>query len=113
MKESQFKRSRLELYYYILKSCISNEKHTKGSLNRRLSIPYLLLDECLIYLEQLGFLDIIHNDMTLYTTSKGQDYVQKFGYLMHQIEEDTSTLSTKKHSKFYLQWRRSAGIGVY
>ena len=36
MKESSFKRSRLELYYYILKSCIINEKHTRSSLNRQI-----------------------------------------------------------------------------
>ncbi|MDN5867058.1 MAG: winged helix-turn-helix domain-containing protein [Candidatus Nitrosocosmicus sp.] len=93
MKESQFKRSRLELYYYILKSCIINENHTRSSLNRQLLIPYSLLDECLIYLEQLGFIGINYNDMTLKTTLKGQSYVQKFGYLMQQVDS-TSNMST-------------------
>ena len=93
MKESPFKRSRLELYYYILKSCISKENHTRGSLNRQLLISYSLLDECLIYLEQLGFIDFDYNDRTIKTTLKGQDYVQKFGYLMQQVD-DTLNLST-------------------
>ena len=93
MKESPFKRSRLELYYYILKSCIINEKHTRSSLNRQLLISYSLLDECLIYLQQLGFIDINYNDRTIKTTLKGQNYVQKFGYLMQQVD-DVSNLST-------------------
>ena len=87
MKESSFKRSRLELYYHILKSGIVNEKHTRSSLNRQLSISYSLLDECLIYLEKLDFIEINHNERTITTTLKGQDYVQKFGYLMQQIED--------------------------
>jgi predicted transcriptional regulator len=93
MKESTSKRSRLELYYYILRSCIIDEKHTRSSLNRQLLISYSLLDECLIYLEQLGFIDINYNDRTIKTTLKGQNYVQKFGYLMQQVE-DISKLST-------------------
>jgi predicted transcriptional regulator len=92
MKESQFKRSRLELYYYILRSCIINEKHTRGSLKGQLSLSYSLLDECLIDLQQLGFIDIDHNDRTFKITLKGQDYVQKFGYLMQQVD-DTINLS--------------------
>ena len=73
MKESPFKRSRLELYYYILESCIINERHTKSSLNRQLLISYSLLDECLIYLRQLGFINIDYNDRTFKTTLKGQN----------------------------------------
>ena len=93
MKESPFKRSRLELYYYILRSCFSKENHTRGSLHRELLISYSLLDECLIYLEQRGFIDFDYNDRTFKTTLKGQDYVQKFGYLMQQVD-DTINLST-------------------
>ena len=93
MKESSFKRSRLELYYYILRSCIINDRHTRSSLNRQLLISYSLLDECLSYLDKLGFIDINYNDRIFKTTSKGQDYVQKFGYLMQQVE-DISKLST-------------------
>jgi predicted transcriptional regulator len=93
MKESTSKRSRLELYYYILRSCIIDEKHTRSSLNRQLLISYSLLDECLIYLEQIGFIDINYNDRTIKTTLQGQNYVQKFGYLMQQVE-DISKLST-------------------
>ena len=87
MKKSTCKRSRLELYYYILKSCINKENHTRSSLNRQLWISYSLLDECLIYLQQLGFIDLNYNDRTIKTTLKGQDYVQKFGFLMQQIDE--------------------------
>ncbi len=93
MKESPFKRSRLELYYYILRSCIINERHTKSSLNRQLLISYSLLDECLIYLRQLGFINIDYNDRTFKTTLKGQNYVQKFDYLMQQVN-DVSNLQT-------------------
>ena len=93
MKESPFKRSRLELYYYILRSCIINERHTKSSLNRQLLISYSLLDECLIYLQQLGFININYNDRTFKTTLKGQNYVQKFDYLMQQVN-DVSNLQT-------------------
>ncbi len=93
MKESISKRSRLELYYYILRSCIIDEKRTRSSLNRQLLISYSLLDDCLIYLQQLGFIDINYNDRAIKTTLKGQNYVQKFGYLMQQVE-DISKLST-------------------
>ena len=93
MKESPFKRSRLELYYYILRLCIINERHTKSSLNRQLLISYSLLDECLIYLRQLGFINIDYNDRTFKTTLKGQNYVQKFDYLMQQVN-DVSNLQT-------------------
>jgi predicted transcriptional regulator len=93
MKESQFKKSRLELYYFLLRSCNFNERHTRSSLNRQLSIPYSLLNECLIYLEQLGFIDINYNDRTFKTTLKGQNYVQKYSYLMQQVD-DASTLPT-------------------
>lgn len=85
MKESMYKRSRLELYYLILKSCISNENHTRGSLNRQLKVPYALLNECLIYLERLGFLDVDYNQRTIKTTLEGQEYVRKFSYLMQQV----------------------------
>ena len=87
MKESSFKRSRLELYYYILRSCINNERHTRSSLNRQLLISYSLLDECLSYLDKLGFIDINYNDRIFKTTLKGQVYVQKFGYLMQQVDD--------------------------
>ncbi len=56
-------------------------------------ISYSLLDECLIYLEGLDFIEINDNNRTFKTTLKGQDYVQKFGYLMQQVD-DISTLST-------------------
>jgi len=87
MKEFSFKRSRLELYYYILRSCIINERHTRSSLNRQLLISYSLLDECLTYLDKLGFIDINYNDRIFKTTLKGQVYVQKFGYLMQQVDD--------------------------
>ena len=93
MKETISKRSRLELYYYILKSCMINENHTRGSLHRQLKVPYFLLNECLLYLEMLGFLDINYNQRTIKTTLKGQEYVRKFGYLMQQVGE-TSFLLT-------------------
>ena len=93
MKESSFKRSRLELYYYILKSCISKENHTRSSLNRQLSISYSLLDRCLFYLEKSRFIEINHAEKTIKTTLKGKDYVQKFGYLMQQVD-NISNLST-------------------
>ncbi len=93
MKEFPFKRSRLELYYYILRSCIINERHNKSSLSKQLLISYSLLDECLIYLQQLGFIDINYNERTIKTTLKGQNYVQKFGYLMQQVD-DTLNLPT-------------------
>ncbi len=84
MKESSLKRDRLEIYYCILKSCIVNEKHTRRSLNRQLGLPYSLLNECLIYLEQAGFIRIDVDERTIKTTLKGQEYVRKFGYLMQQ-----------------------------
>ena len=89
MKESAFKRSRVELYYHILKSCIINENHTRGSLNKQLKVPYPLLNECLMYLERLGFLDINYNQRTIKTTLEGQEYVRKFGYLMQQVGDIT------------------------
>ncbi len=92
MKEPSLKRSRLELYYYILKTCIIYKKHTRGSLNRQLLISHSLLDECIIYLERLGFLDVNYTEKTIETTLKGQDYVQKFDYLMQQVN-DISNLS--------------------
>jgi len=89
MKESKFKRSRLDLYYYILKSCIVNEGHTRSSLSTELLIPHSLLNECLIYLERLGFIDTDNNERTIKTTLKGKDYVQKFGYLLQQVDNTT------------------------
>ncbi|MDN5846825.1 MAG: hypothetical protein L0H53_11190 [Candidatus Nitrosocosmicus sp.] len=89
MKEPTFKRSRLELYYLILKSCIINERHTRGSLNRQLKVPYTLLNECLIYLEGLDLINIDYNERTIKTTLEGQEYVRKFGYLMQQVGDIT------------------------
>ena len=66
-----------------------NENHTRGSLNRQLKVPYSLLNEYLIYLETLGFLDINYKEKTIKTTLEGQDYVRKFGYLMHQVGDIT------------------------
>ena len=85
MNEPMIKRSRLELYYLILRFCNKNENHTRGSLNRQLKVPYSLLNECLIYLERLGFLDINYNERTIKTTLEGQEYVRKYGYLMQQV----------------------------
>jgi len=66
-----------------------NENHTRGSLNRQLKVPYSLLNECLIYLKTLGFLDINYKEKTIKTTLEGQDYVRKFGYLMQQVGDIT------------------------
>ena len=66
-----------------------NENHTRGSLNRQLKVPYSLLNEYLIYLETLGFLDINYKEKTIKTTLEGQDYVRKFGYLMQQVGDIT------------------------
>ena len=44
-----------------------------------------MLNECLLYLERLGFLDINYNQRTIKTTLEGQEYVRKFGYLMQQV----------------------------
>ena len=66
-----------------------NENHTRGSLNRQLKVPYSLLNEYLIYLETLGFLDINYREKTIKTTLEGQDYVRKFGYLMQQVGDIT------------------------
>jgi hypothetical protein len=93
MKESLFNGSRLELYYYILRSCTTLEKHARSSLNRQLLISYSLLDECIVYLEKLGFVDVNYPEKTIKTTLRGRDYVQKFDCLMQQIN-DNSYLST-------------------
>jgi len=90
MKETITKRSRLELYHYILRKCIIHEHHTRGSLNRQLKVPYSLLNECLNYLETLGFLDINNREKTIKTTLEGQAFVRKFGYLMQQVGNITS-----------------------
>ena len=66
-----------------------DENHTRGSLNRQLKVPHSLLNECLIYLETLGFLDINYKEKTIKTTLEGQDYVRKFGYLMQQVGDIT------------------------
>ena len=57
-------------------------------------ISYSLLDDCLIYLKKLDFIDINYNDRTIKTTLKGQDYVQKFGYLMQQVDNTSNPLLT-------------------
>ena len=85
LKEYTLKRDRLEIYYCILRSYIVNEKHTRSSLNRQLLIPYSLLNECLMHLQALDFINIDYNEKTIKTTLKGQNYVRKFGYIMQQV----------------------------
>lgn len=85
MIQSSFKRDRLEIYYCILKSCIDDKKHTRGSLNRQVLLPYSLLNESLMYLQQAELLHIDFDKRTIKTTLKGQEYVRKFDYLMQQV----------------------------
>jgi len=47
----------------------------------------------LLYLEKSGFIEINYAEKTIKTTIKGKDYVQKFGYLMQQVD-NISNLST-------------------
>jgi predicted transcriptional regulator len=80
------KRSRIELYYHILKTCADTKVHTRGSLNSKLLISFGQLNDYLFILNDLGLLEIDHCNKSVSTTLKGKEFVKKFDYLTSQVK---------------------------
>ena len=79
------KRSRIELYYHILKTC-ADTIHTRSSLNSKLLISFAQLNDYLFILNDLGLLEIDHCNKSVSTTLKGKEFVKKFDYLTNQVK---------------------------
>lgn len=88
MSETRHKRSRLELYYHILKICSDTEGHGRSYLNSKLWISFAHLNEYILNLYELDLLEINYSKYTIRTTLKGKEFVKKFDYLTNQINEN-------------------------
>jgi predicted transcriptional regulator len=82
------KRSRIELYYHILKTCNDTKVHTRSFLNSKLSISFAQVNEYILNLNDLGLLEIDHCNKSVRTTLKGKEFIKKFDYLTNQVKNN-------------------------
>ena len=80
------KRSRIELYFHILKTCSDTKVHTRSILNSKLLISFAQLNEYIFNLNKLGLLEIDKYNKSVRTTLKGKEFVKKFDYLSNQVK---------------------------
>ncbi len=84
------RRSRLELYYNILKYCntIDDQHHDINQINNELLISFTQLNEYILTLQEAGLLEINRYDRTMKTTLKGIEFVRKFDFLTQQLKSN-------------------------
>jgi predicted transcriptional regulator len=89
-KPTRKRRSRLELYYNILKYCnsINEHHHDINQINNELLIPFTQLNEYILNLQEAGLLEINRYDRTIKTTLKGIEFVRKFDFLTQQLKSN-------------------------
>jgi predicted transcriptional regulator len=80
------KRSRIELYYHILKTCSDTKVHNRSFLNSKLLVSFAQLNEYIFNLNELGLLEIANYNKSVRTTLKGKEFVKKFDYLTNQVK---------------------------
>ena len=80
------KRTRIELYYHILKTYSDTKVHTRSFLNNKLLISFAQLNEYIFNPNELGLLEIANYNKSVRTTLKGKEFVKKFDYLTNQVE---------------------------
>jgi len=85
-EESRGRRSKLEIYYHILKLCIKRNGQAPSDLYEMISISYGQVKDYTEDLCQLGMLQINGNGKLIKTTTRGKLFVKKFDYLMKQIK---------------------------
>ena len=83
------RRTRLELYYNILKYCNNlkdRNHHNRNQINNHLVIPFAQINECILTLQEAGLLEIDRYDRTIKTTMKGIEFMKKFDFLIQQLK---------------------------
>ncbi len=80
------KRTRIELYYHILKTYSDTKVHTRSFLNNKLLISFAQLNDYISNLNDLGLVEIDYYNKSVKTTLKGKEFVKKFSYLSNQIK---------------------------
>jgi predicted transcriptional regulator len=87
---TRIRRSRLELYYNILKYCssINEQHHDINQINNELLISLTQLNEYLLTLQGAGLLEINRYNRTVQTTLKGMEFVRKFDFLTQQLNSN-------------------------
>lgn len=85
---SRHRRTRLELYYNILKYCynIKDKNHNRNQINCDLLISFAQLNEYILTLKDAGLLEINRYDRTFKTTLKGIEFIRKFDFLTQQLK---------------------------
>jgi len=94
MTITRHRRTRLELYYNILRYCnnLKDKQHNRNQINRDLLISFAQLNEYIFAMREVGLLEINRNDRTLRTTLKGIEFMRKFDILTQQLENDESKI---------------------
>jgi predicted transcriptional regulator len=89
-KPVRSRRSRLELYYNILKYCntINEQHHDIDQINSELLISFTQLNEYILTLQEAGLLEINRYDRTIKTTLKGIECVRRFDFLTQQLNSN-------------------------
>ena len=88
---TRHRRTRLELYYNILKYCNNikegiNHHHNRNQINNDLLIPFAQINECILTLQEAGLLEIDRYNRTIKTTLKGIEFMSKFEILTQQLK---------------------------
>ena len=78
MMITRHRRSRLELYYNILK--YRNNLKDRNHHNRN------QINEYILTLQEAGLLEIDRYDRTIKTTMKGIEFMKKFDFLIQQLK---------------------------
>ena len=89
-KKTRVRRSRLELYYNILKyyNSIKEQPPNRNQIINYLSITFAQLNEYNLTLQEVGLLEIDHNDNTIKITFQGVEFIRKFDYLTQQLKDN-------------------------
>ncbi len=87
------RRSKIDLYYYILKNCINRKNITRSQINYDLCISFAQLNEYLLSLEKLDLLEIDRDKIVFRITARGLEFVKSYDELISFVPnllEDTT-----------------------
>ncbi|MDQ4073688.1 MAG: winged helix-turn-helix domain-containing protein [Thermoproteota archaeon] len=87
------RRSKVDLYYYILKNCVNRKNITRSQINYDLCISFAQLNEYILSLEKLGLLEIDRDKIVFRITPRGLEFVKSYDELISfvpKLLEDTA-----------------------
>lgn len=86
---TRHRRTKLELYYNILKYCnnLKDKHHNRNQINDELLISFAQINEYISTLQEAGLLEINRYDRTIKTTLRGIEFIKKFDLLTQQLRK--------------------------